>query len=77
MGRYRPRPARSDREILALGADLRALNRGTAAGSDFVQELEVKQAFGEALFEDGEGFGEAGPLPRCGGIIRLHKRFML
>ena len=28
-------------------------------GPGFVQELEVEQAFGEALFEDGEGFGEA------------------
>ena len=36
-------------------------------GPGFVQELEVKQAFGEALFEDGEGFGggghEDGPWP--------------
>ena len=60
LGRYQPRPARSDREILALGTDLRALNRGTAAGSDFVQELEVEQAFGKALIEDREGFGGAG-----------------
>ncbi len=37
----------------------------------------VELAFGEAQFEGGEGFGGGGPLPRCGGVIGLHKRFML
>ena len=36
------------------------LNRGTAAGPGAVQELEAEQAFGEALIEDGAGFGGGG-----------------
>ncbi len=67
LARYQPRPARSDGEILALGADLRALNSGTATGSDFVQALEGEQAFGETLFEGGEGFGGGG---HGGGYFR-------
>ena len=35
-------------------------------GPGFVQALEVEQAFGEALFEDGEGFGGDGPMPESG-----------
>ncbi len=43
-----------------LPADLGALYRDTAAGPGLVQALEVEQAFGEALLEDGEGFGGYG-----------------
>ena len=46
--------------VFALPTDLGALDRGAAAGPGFVQELEVEQAFGEALFEGGEGFRGAG-----------------
>ena len=46
--------------VLTLPADLGPLYRGTASGPGFVQALEGEQAFGEALFEDGEGFGGAG-----------------
>ncbi len=41
--------------VLALPADLGPLDRGTPPGPGFVQALEVEQAFGEALFENGEG----------------------
>ncbi len=43
-----------------MPADLGPLDRGTAAGPGFVQALEDEQAFGEALIENGEGFGQAG-----------------
>ncbi len=46
-------------------------------GPSFAQALEVEQAFGELLFEGGEGFGGAGPLRRRGATIGLHKRLML
>ncbi len=45
---------------MKLPADLGTLYRGAAAGPGFVQALEVEQAFGEALFEGGEGFGGGG-----------------
>ena len=47
-------------ETVIEPADLGALDRGAAAGPGFVQALEGEQAFGEALFEDGEGFGGGG-----------------
>jgi hypothetical protein len=46
--------------IIPAPADPRVLNRNALAGPGRVQELEVERAFGEALFEDGEGFGGAG-----------------
>ena len=51
LARYQPKAALSDGEILALPTDLRALDRGAAAGPGSVQELEVEYAFGEALIE--------------------------
>ena len=45
---------------MKLPADLGPLDGGTPAGPGFVQALEVEQALGEALFEDGEGFGGSG-----------------
>ena len=44
----------------SLPADFGSLDRGMAAGPGFVQALEGEQAFGEALFEDWEGFGGGG-----------------
>ena len=52
---------------LAVPADLRALDGGAAAGPGGVHRLEGEQAFGELLFENGEGFGGAG---RGGGFSR-------
>ena len=43
-----------------LLADLGALYRGAAAGPGAVQALEVEQASGEMILEDGEGFGGTG-----------------
>jgi hypothetical protein len=51
LSRYQPRQVLIDGEILALPADLGALNRGKAAGAGFAQQLAVEPAFGEALFE--------------------------
>ncbi len=55
-----PKGDNPGQRVLTLPADLGPLDRGTAAGPGFVQELEVEQASGEALFEGGEGFGGAG-----------------
>ncbi len=52
--------------VLTLPADLRPLDRGAASRPGFVQALEGEPAFGEALFEDGEGFGGGGPMPESG-----------
>ena len=48
------------RRVLTLPADLGPLERGAAAGPSLVQTLELEQAFGEALFEDGRVSEAAG-----------------
>ncbi len=65
--------------VLALPADLGALDRGASLGPGGVHRLEGEQVFGEALFEGGEGFGGAGagggswPEIRSGGPYVVSK----
>ncbi len=55
-------PQRDDpgQRVAALPADLRALDRGAAAGPGFVQALDGEQALDELILEDGQGFGGGG-----------------
>ena len=46
--------------LLAPPANSGTVERVAAMGPSFVQALEGEQAFGEALFEGGEGFGGGG-----------------
>ncbi len=64
---------------VALTTDLSTLYRGVPMGPGFIQEHEGEEVFGEALFEGGEGFGEAGhggeswPEMRSGGPYMVPK----